>query len=242
MSVLSSSYALTASFAANVPATASYALQALSSSFASTIANGLNITASNLLVSQNLIVNGTASISNLVTVTGSSVIIGNEFIVLNANPPVARYAGMLVYDTGSAATASLEWDGNNDNWIIVEETGQSALLLTGPTGSKGSEVAPTVNTLLKGTGHHTVGNSNVSDNGIQVSIATPLVVTGSITATSLVGTASFAVSASRAITAETSVTASHVVQAISASYALSASRAETAGTATTLVRGRVRRT
>jgi len=157
----------------------------------------------------------------------------NEFIVLNANPPVARYAGMLVYDTGSAATASLEWDGNNDNWIIVEETGQSALLLTGPTGSKGSEVAPTVNTLLKGTGHHTVGNSNVSDNGIQVSIATPLVVTGSITATSLVGTASFAVSASRAITAETSVTASHVVQAISASYALSASRAETAGTATT---------
>jgi len=105
--------------------------------------------------------------------------------------------------------------------------------MTGPTGSKGSEVAPTVNTLLKGTGHHTVGNSNVSDNGIQVSIATPLVVTGSITATSLVGTASFAVSASRAITAETSVTASHVVQAISASYALSASRAETAGTATT---------
>jgi len=113
---------------------------------------------------------------------------------------------MLVYDTGSAATASLEWDGNNDNWIIVEETGQSALLLTGPTGSKGSEVAPTVNTLLKGTGHHTVGNSNVSDNGIQVAIS-----------------ASYALSASRAETAGTATTASYVLNAISSSYSLSSS-------------------
>lgn len=197
--------------------TASLANQAVSSSFASTIPTNLNITASNLLVNQNLVVNGTASFGYTTTTSGSVVIIGDQFIVLNANPPAARYAGILVYDTGSNTTASIQWDGDNDNWIIVEETGLSALILTGPTGSKGSEVAPTVNTLLKGTGHHTVGNSNVTDNGTQVSISTPLVVTGSLTATTFSGngalitgivTSSFASTASFVTTAQTASTLS----------------------------------
>jgi len=151
-----------------------------------------------------LIVNGTASFNNVVTVTGSAVVIGDEFLVLNANPPIARYAGILVYDSGSATTASLEWDGNNDNWIVVEETGLSALILTGPTGSKGSEVAPTVNTLIKGTGHHTVGNSNITDNGTTVQINSNTQITGSLFVTagitgSLEGSSSYALTASFAL-------------------------------------------
>lgn len=128
----------------------------------------------------NLSVPGTASFGYVQTVTGSAVIIGQEFIILNANPPTARYAGIKVYDTGSATTASFQWDGNNDNWIIVEETGQSAGILTGPTGSLGSEVFPTTNTILKGTGHHTVGNSNITDNGSLVSINSTLYSSGSV--------------------------------------------------------------
>jgi len=108
-----------------------------------------------------------ASIGSLRTVTGSAVIIGDEFIILNADTPTARYAGLVVYDSGSGtpATASFEWDGLSDNWIVVEESGNSAVVLTGPTGSKGSEVEPTVDTLQKGGGHHQLIDSNVTDDG-----------------------------------------------------------------------------
>jgi hypothetical protein len=155
-------------------------VNASTASLALSIPSNLNITASNLLVNNNLTVNGTASFNNVITVTGSAVVIGDQFLVLNANPPFARYAGVLVYDTGSATTASLEWDGDNDNWIIVEETGLSAGILTGPTGSKGSEVFPTNNTILKGSGHHTVSNSNITDSGTLVKINSNTQVTGSL--------------------------------------------------------------
>ena len=177
---------------------------------AQSIPNNLNITASNLLVNNNLRVNGTASFNNVITVTGSAVVIGDQFLVLNANPPYARYAGILVYDTGSAATASFEWDGDNDNWIIVEETGLSAGILTGLTGSKGSEVFPSNNTILKGSGNHTVSNSNITDNGTLVNINSNTQVTGSLNVSagitgSLEGSASYAVTASYALNAGVSI-------------------------------------
>ena len=114
-----------------------------------------------------------ASIGSLRTVTGSAVIIGDEFIILNADTPTARYAGLVVYDSGSGtpATASFEWDGLSDNWIIVEESGNSGVVLTGPTGSKGSEVEPTVNTLQKGGGHHTLIDSSITDDGTTTSVS-----------------------------------------------------------------------
>jgi hypothetical protein len=143
-----------------------------------------------------------ASFGYLRTVTGSAVIIGDEFIILNADTPVARYAGLIVYDSGSGspATASFEWDGLTDNWIIQEETGNTAVVLTGPTGSRGSEVLPTTNVLQKGGGHHQLVNSSITDNGTNVVFTTPIAGT-SISASSgflgnLIGTASFATSAS----------------------------------------------
>lgn len=143
-----------------------------------------------------------ASFGYVQTITGSAVIIGDEFIVLNANTPAARYAGLIVYDSGSGspATASFEWDGLTDNWIIQEETGNTAVVLTGPTGSRGTEVLPTVNVLQKGGGHHQLVDSSITDNGSNVTFTTPIAGT-SISASSgflgnLTGTASFATSAS----------------------------------------------
>jgi hypothetical protein len=82
---------------------------------------------------------------------------------------------LVVYDTGSVpATASIEWDGLTDNWIIQEETGNTAVIITGVTASRGSEVLPTVNRLQKGVGHHSIGDSTISDDGITVTIGANL--------------------------------------------------------------------
>ena len=130
-----------------------------------------------------------ASIGSLRTVTGSAVIIGDEFIILNADTPTARYAGLIVYDSGSGtpATASFEWDGLSDNWIIVEESGNSGVVLTGPTGSKGSEVEPTVNTLQKGGGHHQLIDSSISDDGTLVTIDANVSASGYVSASAFIG-------------------------------------------------------
>ena len=118
-------------------------------------------------------VNGTGSFAYIEAVTGSAKNIGESFIVLTNDTPAQRYAGIKVYDSGStAATASLEWDGLNDNWIIAEETGNTGAVLTGVTGSRGSEALPTINVLQKGAGHHSLTNSNITDDGTSVSVST----------------------------------------------------------------------
>ncbi len=119
-----------------------------------------------------------ASIGYLQTVTGSATIIGDEFIVLNADSPTARYAGLKVYDSGSGLTGSFEWDSLTDNWIQVETGGSSAVMLTGASGSKGTETYPTSNTLLKGTGNHTVVDSSITDSGTFVNIENPVRING----------------------------------------------------------------
>ena len=133
--------------------------------------SGANITGS-LDISANLTASNasfqSASIGHLQTITGSATIIGDEYIILNADSPTARYAGIKVYDSGSGLTGSFEWDSVDDNWIQVDTGGSSAGMLTGTAGSKGSEVYPTANTLLKGTGNHTVVDSNITDNGVNI--------------------------------------------------------------------------
>jgi hypothetical protein len=182
---VSASFATTALFATS----ASHTINADTASFLPSTTN-LNIT--NITASGGNFVNLTAvsaSFGHVTTVTGSAVIIGDEFIILNADTPTARYAGLIVFDSGSGTpeTASFEWDGETDNWIIMEETGNTAVVLTGPTGSRGAEVLPTTNRLQKGGGHHQLIDSSITDDGTLVSISTPLVVTGSINATSFTG-------------------------------------------------------
>jgi len=167
---------------ADLAALANNATAAVSSSYAlsSSVVNDPNVayinknnTFSGTQTFNNVTVNGTGSFAYIQSVTGSQKIIGESFVVLQNDTPALRYAGIKVYDSGSAnATASLEWDGLTDNWIIAEESGNTGVVLTGVTGSRGSEALPTVNVLQKGAGHHSLTNSNITDNGTSVTVST----------------------------------------------------------------------
>jgi hypothetical protein len=179
---VSASHATTASYALNADNAISASF-ATSASYATTashalgLADGLNINANTVTASAaqfTTLVATSASFGYVNVTTGSAVIIGDSFIIVNADTPIAPFAGIKVYDTGSASTASIEWNGNADIWITVEENGDSAMILTGLSGSKGSEVAPALNKLLKGTGNNTVADSSITDNGTNVSFTTPI--------------------------------------------------------------------
>jgi hypothetical protein len=132
-------------------------------------------------------VNGTGSFAHINYVTGSATIIGDAFIVLNTDTPTLRYAGIKVIDSGSGGTASLEWDGDTDRWLIVDEENKSAYLLSGPTGSIGGETLLTNNKLPKSAEGNQLVDSNISDNGTNVSISTDVNVSGAVTASFFVG-------------------------------------------------------
>ena len=135
-----------------------------------------DITGSNALFTT--ITAQSASFGHITTKTGSAVIIGDEFIILNADTPTNRYAGIQIYDSGSFTTASFEWDGQQDVWVQVDEAGNSGVMLTAPEGVKGAEVFPTANTLQKGTGTHTLADSSITDNGTLVNINADVQVSG----------------------------------------------------------------
>jgi len=210
LQALSASYALSGSYT-QFATSASYAFQATSASyavsssqaarsvtasFADTIASGLNITASNLFVAGAITASSitaqSASFGYLQTVTGSAVIIGQEYIILNTQAPAARFAGLKVYDSGSNHTGSLVWDSLRNHWIYENEDGASYSgggLMSGPrnTGSLGDETYPTLNTVLRGQGGDHLYNSNITDDDSNVRMSIPLIVTGSVQATSFTG-------------------------------------------------------
>jgi hypothetical protein len=99
---------------------------------------------------------------------------------LNADTPTLRYAGLVVIDSGSGGTASLEWDGDVDEWLVVDELQNSAYLLYGPTGSKGSETSLTRNRVVKSGEDNQILNTNITDDGSTVSINSNTQVTGSL--------------------------------------------------------------
>lgn len=134
---------------------------------------------------ENISVSGTGSFARIESITGSAKIIGDAFVVVNADTPTLRYAGLQVYDSGSASTASIEWDGLNDSWILVEEDGQSSFILTAPTGSKGSEVNLTNDTLPKAGEHRQLLDSNISDNGTTITLGSTTDVSGPLSASNL---------------------------------------------------------
>ena len=248
-SATSASFATTALLATSA-SHANNADASISASFASTIANNLSVTFNSITASGANFTDlyaTSASFGSITTRTGSAVIIGDAFIVLNADTPTLPFAGIIVYDTGSAATASLEWNGNNDYWITVEETGQSSVILTGISGSKGTETLPALNKLLKGQGNNTVADSTITDNGTLVTIDASVSASGYVSSSQFVGNltgtatnatsasyATTATSASFASTATSATTASYVENAVSSSYsafALSASYSSTATSA-----------
>ena len=146
---------------------------------------GSNNTFSGTQTFNNIVVNGTASLAYLQTVTGSAKIIGDAFIILNNDTPTERYAGIIVLDSGSAGTsASFQFDGLTNDWFY-EYTGSDPLnfgvAMFGPEyGTKGSPTYLTNNRLPKGDGGHHLNDSNISDDGSNVSINSNTQITGSL--------------------------------------------------------------
>ena len=223
--------AISSSYASNAEQ-----LDGLDSSAFAILSNSNIFTGATNTFNNDIVINGTASIGYLQSVTGSAKIIGDAFIILNADTPTAPFAGVKVYDTGSALTASLEWNGNGDYWILVDEAGQSAPILTGNTGSKGSETFPTLNTIVKGGGENRLVDSIITDDGSTVTVSGDISASvfeaSTYFAGDLIGTASLASTATTASFAITATSASHAinadsaVSALSSSYALTASFAE----------------
>ncbi len=135
---------------------------------------------------ENISVSGTGSFGRIEAVTGSAKIIGDAFVVVNADTPTLRYAGLQVYDSGSSnATASIQWDGLNDSWILVEEGGESSFILTGPTGSLGSEANLSNNSIPKAGVHRQLLDSNITDNGTTITLGSTTNVSGPLSASNL---------------------------------------------------------
>ena len=140
-----------------------------------------NVTATSLTASSgvtiggNLSVAGTASFAYLQSITGSAKVIGDAFIILNADTPAQRYAGIKVYDSGSSpvSTGSFIWDSVNNDWFYEYEKDATdyAVALFGPEFStKGTPTYPGNNVIQKGTGGHHLTGSIMTDDGTEVNI------------------------------------------------------------------------
>ena len=159
----------------------------------------------------NIAVNGTGSFAYIQSVTGSAKIIGDAFIVLNADSPTERYAGIKVYDSGSSpiSTGSFQWDSVNNDWFYEydKDATDYAVALFGPEfTTKGTPTYPTTNSIQKGTGGHHLGDSLLSDDGSTVSMTGTFDVTGAVSSSvgfkgDLDGNASTSTTASFAVTA-----------------------------------------
>ena len=134
----------------------------------------------------NISVSGTGSFAYIQSVTGSAKTIGDAFIILNNNTPTQVYAGVKVQDSGSTATtASIQWDGINDQWFFEKEVsaaGEFGVVMSGPEYSDIATPAYlTNNRIAKGNGSHHLNDSNISDNGSIVDINSNTKITGSLT-------------------------------------------------------------
>jgi len=105
--------------------------------------------------------------SSVVYISSSTVIINDNIIQLNAYFPFERYAGFEVFDSGSnQRSASLLWDGDQDNWITVDQNNSSSNMIIGPTASFGSAIPSlTINRIPKAYDGNAITNSLISDDG-----------------------------------------------------------------------------
>ena len=171
------------------------AIESVSGTFARTNSDN---SFSGLQTFNNVNVNGTASFAYIQSTTGSSTAIGESFIILNESTPASNFAGIKVVDSGSTfTTASFIYDGLNNNWVFEKAnvgSSDTSIAIFGPisTGGLGTEVGLTQNRLPKAVsshGHH-IADSNITDDGTTISLSTNTIVTGSVTATSFVGSIS----------------------------------------------------
>ena len=146
-----------------------------------------------LFISQNLTVLGSSSISYI---SQSTLNIGTNVITVNTNTPGTRFGGLEVIDSGSSPlrSGSLYFDSINDQWIFVHQNTvggvTSSVLLMGPStfNNVGNETLITQNRILKGAGLEHITDSQITDNGITVSITNGLSAGSTITASAFTAT------------------------------------------------------
>jgi hypothetical protein len=138
-----------------------------------------------LYITQDLVVQGSSSIQNI---TSSNLAIGAAFVTLNALTPSSNFAGIKVVDSGSTfTTASFIYDGLNNNWVFEKAnvgSSDTSVAIFGPisTNGLGTELGLTQNKLPKAVsshGHH-IGDSNISDDGTNISLNSNTQITGSL--------------------------------------------------------------
>ena len=165
------------------------ALKNVTGSYATTGSNTFvadqTITGS-LYISQNLYVQGSSSISYI---SQSTLNIGTNVITVNTLTPGTRFGGLSVIDSGSSPqrSGSLFFDSTNDQWIFIHQnqaTPTSSILIMGPQtyNNIGNETTLTTNVIPKSTNAEHIGDSQISDNGITVSITNGLSVGTNLTA------------------------------------------------------------
>jgi hypothetical protein len=187
---ISASYTVTASYAvtATTAQTASFNLNSVSASYAATASQApLYLPLTGGTISGNLTVNGTASFAYT---TASYFEIGANRIQLNTALPSSRFAGITVFDSGSVQkSGSLFFDSLNDQWLFIHQgasaTATSSLLIMGPEtyGNIGNETNLTNNKIPKSVNAEHIGDSNITDTGTLVTIASNSVVSGSLVIT-----------------------------------------------------------
>jgi len=205
---------------------ATSASHAESASIADSIKDGIDVSFNS--GSFNDLTATTLAVTNFTAVTSSVVITGDAFIRLNNDTPVQRYAGIIVQDSGSNTSASLQYDGGTDDWFYEYEGDDPTnfgVVMFGPEYAvKGTPSYPTANTIVKGNGGHHLIDTSIVDDGSSVTIGNVIVasagisgslhgdVTGNATSASFAEdarTADTATSASEAVHAATATTASH---------------------------------
>ena len=124
---------------------------------------------------------GSSSVTNI---SSSTVIINDNIIQLNAYFPFERYAGFEVFDSGSnQRSASLLWDGHNDNWITVDQNNSSSNVIVGPTASFGTNPGSlTANNIPKAYDATGITTSSLSDDGTTLRYTGNVISSSSITA------------------------------------------------------------
>jgi len=173
-------------------------LQAVGLTYATTGSNifqGNQVITGSMYITQDLVVYGSSSLFN---VTASALDIGQNTIVLNTATPAVRFGGISVADSGSneGASGSLYWDSLNNHWLYQHPSASgegynSAILISGPknSGSLGDEATLTPGKIMVATGEDHIGDSIITqatDNS-KISVAGGIIVTGSVNATSFVG-------------------------------------------------------
>jgi uncharacterized protein (DUF2147 family) len=171
-------------------------LENLTGSLATTGSNsfyGTQVFSGSVFIANDLVVQGSSSIQYI---SASSVSIGTNIVQLNTANPSVRFAGLTIIDSGSiGGSGSFLYDSVHDEFVFVHRGNgtnvTSSHFVLGPEtyDSLGNETYLTCNIITKGTGKEHLVDSCIFDNGTTTCIKNNLVGTGTITGTTIYGSA-----------------------------------------------------